>query len=281
VSAAAKPEIGTSVALPAQITKATFKTDVERWAPELQKVATRGFTPERVLAAALQAAVHEPKIFEASPQSLYLALMKSARWALDIGDTCHLVPLNKKVSKLGEPDRYITIVELWPDYKGLKALAMRQGIIRGMEEFVVYEGDRFEYQLGMEAYLRHQPCGVPEKRGRIVGAYTIIRLPFSDRSFSYMAIEDIEAIRAKSKSWGPKFFVTCPPWYAKKTVVRDYLNRQPKQGALSEALAADDTEEFDQETGEVFAQPRISAPPADEIDDRELDRELLERDGEA
>src|SRR5689334_8306309 len=101
MTAAAQPVVGTAVALPENITRATFKTDVERWAPEIQKVAQRGFTPERVLAAALQAAVHEPKIFEATPQSLYLALMKTARWGLDIGDTVHLVPLSKKVSKRG------------------------------------------------------------------------------------------------------------------------------------------------------------------------------------
>jgi recombination protein RecT len=281
MTAAAKPEVGTAVALPTQITKASFKTDVARWAPEIEKVATRGFTSDRVLAAALQAAVHEPKIFEATPQSLYLALMKSARWALDIGDTCHLVPLNKKISKRGEPDRYAVIVELWPDYKGLKALAMRQGIIRGMEEFVVFEGDQFDYQLGMDAFLRHQPNANPAKRGKITGAYTVIRLPHNDRSFNYMPIDDIEAIRAKSKSWGPTAYPKCPAWYAKKTVVRDYLNRQPKQGALSEALAADDTEEFDRETGEVFAQPQISGPAASddpELDDRKLDEELLDQE---
>ncbi len=284
---APKPEIGTAVVLPEQITKASFKTDVERWAPELEKVAYKGFTPERVLAAALQAAVHEPKLFDATPQSLYLAVMKAARWGLDIGDTVHLVPLGKNLAKRGEPDRWVTIVEAWPDYKGLKALAIRQRLIRGMEEYVVYAGDHFQYQLGMDAMLSHRPGGNPATRGSLVGAYTIIRLPFGEKTFNYMGMEDIEAIRAKSRSWGPGKVKLCPPWYAKKTVVRDWLNRQPKQGAdLVEALAADaaDGEAFDPETGEVLAAPRRGAGEATqqgtEDDDLELDRALASQEHE-
>lgn len=258
---------GTAVALPAEITRATFKTDVERWAPEIQKVAYRGMTSENVLAAALQAAVHEPKLFEAVPQSLYLALMKCARWGLHIGDGVHLVPMPKNVAKRDQPAKWVTTVEAWPDYKGLKALAMRQGIVRNMEEFVVYQGDEFDREQGLNATLRHRPVGDPKKRGGMIGAYSIIRLPHSEKTFNYMSLEDIEAIRAKSKSWGPEKVKACPGWYAKKTVVRDYLNRQPKMGGeLAEALRADDTV-FDEETGEVFDHPAPQQLAAGEDDE--------------
>lgn len=281
----AQPASTTALALPAQITRTTFKTEIERWAPEISKVAYRGFTPDRVFAAALEAAVQDPKLFEATPQSLYRAVLRTARWGLDIGDTVFLVPINKKVSKRGEPDRWVTVAEAWPAYTGLKALAIRQGVIRGMEEFVVYTGDQFEYQLGLDAYLRHRPCSNPASRGAIIGAYSIIRLPFGERTFNYMPIADIEAIRGKSRSWGPDKSLICPPWYAKKTAVRDYLNRQPKLGAdLREALASDDAADADLETGEVFGQPALrGATDADGhdlggtvVDDLELDRRIAE-----
>ena len=105
-------------------------------------------------------------------------------------------------------------------------------------------------------------------------------------------VADIERIRAKSRSWGPKQIRDCPPWYAKKTVVRDWLNRQPKVGALAEALAHDDVPEgeaVDVATGELLTptpehkqlvaasmQEPPPPPPAPMIDDEdlELDREL-------
>lgn len=261
-----------------------FREKLAQWTPDIEKAVYRGFTPDRLYAAAVLAAVNEPKIFQATPTSLYLALMRCARWGLDIGDTVHLVPLNKKVSQRGQPEKYVVTVEAWPDYKGLKALAIRQGIVRGMEEFCVYAGDTFNYQLGLDAFLQHQPKAVAA-RGRIVGAYTIVRLPHHDKTFLYMPIEDIEAIRANSRQWGPTKVRDCPPWYAMKTVVRNYLNRQPKQGALSEALAADDTEDeattaYDPATGEVL-EPGQLAAGEQATDDRAIDAEILAREGGA
>lgn len=269
-----------SLTVPDQTTAIVgFKANVEKWSPELAKVAYRGFTADRVLTAALHAAVHEPKLFDATPVSLRLALVKVARWGLDIGDTVHLVPLQTKVKRNGQ-ETYVTRVEAWPDYKGLKALAMRQGIVRGMEEFPVYAADRFEYALGLDAFLRHVPVAAKD-RGKLIGAYSIIRLPYGAKTFHYLPIEDVDAIRKSSRSWGLEKFPACPPWYAMKTVVRDYLNRQPKQGALSEALAADDTEpeppiDVDPETGEILSQRPAALDqrtPADDDLDRRLDGE--------
>jgi len=89
----------------------------------------------------------------------------------------------------------------------------------------------------------------------MVGAYTIITLRFGAKTWHYMPIGDIELIRAKSKSWGPKYIKDCPPWYAMKTVARSWLNRQPKSGAIADALKHDDVpdgEAVDVTTGEVI-----------------------------
>jgi recombination protein RecT len=219
---------GTAVARPS--TK-DFKVDIARLQNDLATVAYRGFTADRLMAEAVEAATKEPKILEASPKSLYLALMKCARWGLDIGEGVYLVPLNVKGSMT---------VEAWPSYQGLKALAIRQGLVRGMEEFVVYTGDEFDHELGLDAFLRHVPAPAA-KRGELRGAYTIIRLPGSVKTFHYLPIEDIELTRANSRSWGPSQVKACPPWYAMKTVVRDWLSRQPKAGTLADALSVDDT----------------------------------------
>ena len=221
----------TSTAL-ARPTVKDFKVDLSRIGPDIAQVAFRGFTAERLLAEAVEAATKEPKILEATPKSLYLALMKCARWGLDIGEGVYLVPLNLKNVGM--------TVEAWPSYHGLKALAIRQRIVTHMEEDAVYEGDDFEYARGLDPYLRHVPTSVA-KRGALRGAYTVIRLPGGARTFHFMELEDIEVVRAASRTWSPNQVKVCPPWYAMKTVVRDWLSRQPKSGALGEALQSDVT----------------------------------------
>jgi phage RecT family recombinase len=198
---------------------------LEPMTDEMAAVCFRYITPERIIAATLAAAGKESAIYEADRKSLYLSLMKVARWGLDIGDGVDLVVIGGKV-------------DAWPDYRGLKALAMRQNIIRSAEEYVVYEGEPFEYQQGSDPRLVHVPKGEPGQK--IVGAYSWITRRFDRPTFNFMYLHQIEAIRAKSRSWGPGKIKDCPPWYAKKTVIRDWLNRQPKSGALADAFKSDD-----------------------------------------
>jgi len=237
-SARSAPE---EVPIPEKTTKVTFKTDVEGWKPQLARLCTRGFTPERILAGALHAGLKNPTIFECEPKSIFLALAKCCRLALDIGEGIDLVPLNNTVR-----GKKILQLEAWPGYKGLKALGIRERVVRSMQEFCVYQNDQFDHCLGLDARLTHIPS-LASLRGGLKGAYSIIRLPGGEKTFHYMPIEDIEIIRAKSRSWGPKDYTDCPDWYAMKTVVRDYLNRQPQTGALQLALRSDDSEQPDDE----------------------------------
>ncbi len=246
------PTPGTTVA---KKTKKELLTDTFRteWAPEIEGFASHSFTAERVLSALLVAAVHNPTLFSCTKSSLQLAIMKCARWRLDIGDGVHLIPFKKNVAAKGEPASYVMVCEAVPDYRGLVALAQRQRIVRTIEAYPVYEGDDFDYQLGLHAYLKHRPCAEAARK-KLRGAYIVILLPGGIERFHYLPVEDIDRRRANSKSWSPKQgFAQCPPWYAMKTVIRDWLNRQPKSGALAEAVAVDDAEvvEVDPETGEV------------------------------
>lgn len=257
----------TSLILPDKTTKATFKTDVERWQPELAKLCSKGFTPDRIIAGALHAGIKNPAIFECDPKSIFLAFCKCARLRLDVGEGIDLVPLNQTI-KTAQGPKKVPMLEAWVSYKGLKALAKRENIIRGMDEYCVYEGDAFDYARGLNERLEHKPTSAA-KRGKLRGAYSIIWLPRGIKTFHYLPIEDIEKVRAKSRSWGPEQYAACPDWYAMKTVVRDYLSRQPQSGALGEAIQSDDTAD-DAEATAIVA-PR-------EISDEELDQQIAERE---
>lgn len=244
---------GTAVAIPEKMTKLSFKQDTARWVDELGRVCHKRVTPEGIVSSALHVGIKNPQIFDCEPKSIFLALAKCARLGLyPGGGGMALVPLNNKVKVKGEWTKVLQL-EAWPEYQGLKALAIRQRMIAAMEEHCVKERDDFDFGLGLEPYLRHRPAST--NRGALTGAYSVIRLSGGGRTFHYMPIEDIEKIRATSRSWGPKDYPVCPDWYAMKTVVRDWMGRQPKEGALGEALALDDTAPaalMDPETGEVL-----------------------------
>lgn len=261
---------GVQVAIPEKTTKVSFRQDVAPWIPQLQEVCFRGMEAEGIVAAALHVGLKNPQIFDCEPKSIFLALAKCARLGLYPGGGMALVPLKNSIKQNGRWEEVLQL-EAWTEYQGLKALAIRQKLVTMMEEFPVYSGDDFEHQFGLDAYLRHRPAG-SGKRGVLSGAYSIIRLPNRERTFHYMDLADIEEIRSKSRTWGPKKVAECPPWYAMKTVVRDYLGRQPKEGALQEAMAMDDTVPpalVDPETGEVLESGEMVAAltPGDAAED--------------
>lgn len=251
--------------IPAQVTKVTIKAHADRWIPQLAPFCRPDFMPERLIAGLLQAAVNTPKLLECQPATLFLALVKCARLRLDIGESgMWLVPLSKSVKGPNGEWTKVLSCEAWIDYRGLKVLAQRAGLVRSMDEYVVYQGDQFDYSLGLHPTLTHKPVGDPAKRGAIIGAYTIVSRRGQPTSFHYLPLADIDARRASSRSWSDEALVRdkkpkgAPAWWCCKAVVRDYLGRQPKTGEeMRLALAADDEtpEGVDLETGEVLNVP--------------------------
>src|SRR6185312_41935 len=99
---------------------------------------------------------------------------------------------------------------------------------------------------GLDARLSHRPAPVAA-RGKLKGAYVVFRLPFNaPPAFEYMTVEDVDAIRQKySAQWkkGP-----VPPWYAKKTVLRQAAKTLRKDRRLAAAMRAIEAD-IEAETG--------------------------------
>lgn len=178
-------------------------------------------------------AVHEtPDLAKCSLPSIALALHKVARLGLVIGEGVYLVPIKGSC-------------EVWPGYKGLMQLAMESGLCRSMIPHVVYDTDVFEYEFGSNQFLKHRP-GQRKPTGDqpvITHAWADITLRFGRQAFWVMDYATIDARRLKSKNPILKNEKTSPAWYCLKTVLRDWLNRQPLGGKLKDALAEPDQEE--------------------------------------
>jgi phage RecT family recombinase len=213
----------TRVNVQAVMTSEQARKYIEPFLPE-------GVSVERV-AAAVQLAVRNDetgKLAQCTPASLVTAAAKILQWGLEIGTTAFLVPFKGKAVPIAS-------------YQGLAALAIASGAVRFFDPQVVREGDRFEYELGTEGKIRHTPLGGRDrKKAPITHAYCVVTLPFGAKVFDVMTIEEIDEVRLEySKQWKQG---ACPPWYAKKTIVRritKLLPKDPKLAAFFNALRGD------------------------------------------
>lgn len=203
--------------------------------PDLQSVLPQVYTPQRLMTLLLLAATRSPDIHMATTASLAQAIMDVARMGLDLAPgSCYIVVRNTNVAPKGQAKKWEKRACAEPDYRGLMQLAIQARAVRSFDvPVVVYDCDEFYEERGMNPQLRHIP-GPATNRKSITGAYVMYRTADGEKTWTFLPIQDIEKLRAKSQSWGPESYPVCPPWYAMKSVVRHVCAKYPKQ---SQALA--------------------------------------------
>lgn len=209
-----------------------------------EKLAVFGVNPHAYIEAALMACVKNADLFKCTPASVALSLRQAAQTGLEIGRTAHLVPY-------GQTCTFI------PDYKGLIELAVATHKVVSIRVRAVYEGEPFEYtEGGAGPDIRHTPR-MSGTGGKIVGAYAIADLRFGRYKVEWMNVDEINAVRSKSKSWARGDLTD---WYARKTVVRRLCKTLPSSAKLQTALKYDDAEGEDIPDAEISAPMREIAP---------------------
>lgn len=240
----------------------------------LEPMLPKGDKLERIAQIVMLEARRNPSLLECEPMSIVDSVSRILAWGLEVGETAYLVPFSGKCQPV-------------KGYQGIIQLMYDSGHVRGVNAFVVREGDVFSYEYGLDPELKHVPAA---KRGAMTHAYCVIRLPFQHREFRVMTFEEVEAIRQQySKQWkkGPM-----PEWYMLKTVIihtAKLLPKNSKFAAIHEAVRREETEEAAElDVPEVDATlERPAHVDADGVDlsyetDEDLlaqDREIAERDG--
>lgn len=218
---------------------------------EIAKSLHPGVNPETFIRIAKNAIIMNPAIAEADHTSIFIECQKAAQDGLviDNREAALLVyNVNKRQQKNGKwTDNWIKECVYIPMVAGVMKRVRSSGMIKSWQVQVVYEEEMkqgfFEYQAGDTPYISHKPIIIGD-RGDIVAAYSSVKL--SDGSFHHevMNVEDINLIRARTKSKNKKGeFVG--PWrddyaeMAKKTVIKRHSKRLPLEASLSEMLNRD------------------------------------------
>ncbi|MBM6731818.1 recombinase RecT [Megasphaera stantonii] len=204
--------------------------------PQIEAALPSVLTGERFTRMVLSAMSTTPKLIECTPNSFLGAMMQAAQLGVEpntpLGQA-YLIPYKNK----GTMECQFQL-----GYKGLIDLAYRSGQVKDIQAHEVYENDEFEYELGLEAKLRHKPA--MKDRGAVVAYYAVFHTKDGGYGFEVMSVDDI---RNHAKKYSQSFNSSYSPWsrnfdeMAKKTVLKKCLKYAPLKTEFVRAMNSDGT----------------------------------------
>lgn len=221
---------------------------ISRMAPEFKAALPAHVTPERFIRVTMTAVQNNTDLLGADRRSLYNAAMRAAQAGLlPDGRESAIVTFSGKA-------------QFMPMVAGIMKQVRNSGEISTWSVQAVYENDDFSLELGDNEHIKHTP---PKKgeRGPLIGAYSIVTMKDGEKSREYMSVDEIEAIRKRSRSANAGPWKTDYAEMAKKTVVRRHSKRLPMSTDLDDLLRADD-----EAMGVVNEAPVAAPAPAQEAE---------------
>ncbi len=123
----------------------TIVSELQKMRGQIEAALPRHMTPDRMARIALTALRVTPKLFNCTPESFFGSIIAASQLGLEPGvnGQCYLIP-------------YGTTCTLVPGWKGLMDLVSRAGRASAWTG-AVRQGDFFEYKLGSNPVLHHEP----------------------------------------------------------------------------------------------------------------------------
>lgn len=237
-----------------------------------------GITLERVAAELVLASRKTPNLDKCPAPALVDAVCRALQTGGAIGQDVYIVPFFTQGA-------YEPTVML--DYKFKAELVIHAGGARSIDAHPVWSDDRFTIQYGSDPRIEHTPAMKPDRARTLVGAYAVAFLGFNHKpKIHFMPIDEVEAIRKRSKQWNPEKVKNCPGWYACARVVHQIvklLPKNPRLRAVLDLIEREEGEEFGDRPATVDADGvdlTATEPTVEELipDDRE---EMSDEDIEA
>ncbi len=177
-----------------------------------------------------------------TPTSFIRCVLEAAEFGLAIdGRFAHAVPFNNKVKDADGREKKVREVQLMVDYKGIVAVARRNGIIADCWGRLVCVNDVFRiFEEDGQCKYHHEPALTAP--GPIIGVIAVVKFPDGSWRHEWMNIADLDAIRARSKAWqaggGP--WKTDDGEMKKKTCIKRVMKMYTDDQQLAKLLEMDD-----------------------------------------
>ena len=212
-----------------------------------------GVDPVRFKRVVLTALRLNPDLASCSQASILGAMMTAAQLGLEPNTPmglCYLIPYKRECTlQLG--------------YKGLIELARRSKRITQVQAHAVYEGDEFEFELGLHSDIRHKPVAENrEDASKITHVYAYARFgDGSDPVFVVLTRKKVESYRRRSHMGNSGAWVSDYEAMAMKTAVKRLATWLPLSPQAAEGIQADEgIARYDASSGETLVQPAYDLP---------------------
>lgn len=144
---------------------------------------------------AIQAVNANNYLATATPQSVAKAIWNVAITGLSLNPVLKLAYITpRKVNGNVE-------ALLMPSYQGMAKLITDTGSVKQIAAYVVYKGDQFTVEYGMDTKLIHVPKFQTRKNDDVTHAYAIAILADGTKQFEVISIEEIYSIRERSDGY--------------------------------------------------------------------------------
>lgn len=209
-----------------QLIQQLFKVNLDA----LRKSAPKaGGDPARLVRIAYNAIVYDEKLRRCTQQSLMGGVMEALKLGLTIGGPMQeawLIPFRDNRNNR-------EVATLIIGYQGYRNIIDRGRSVLAMYPRIVHNADLFNYKLGDDPRIFHDPPFTlvkAEKDVRAAYAVAVLRGNVKEREVMEKAEIDEHRARSRAKSSGP--WVTDYPAMAMKTVIRKMAKYLPKSSEL-------------------------------------------------
>lgn len=144
---------------------------------------------------AIQAANSNSYLAQATPQSIAKCVWNVAITGLSLNPVLKLAYLT--------PRKVNGIVEavLMPSYQGMAKLITDTGSVKKIVAQVVYKGDIFDVEYGMDTKIIHKPKFITRKNEDVTHVYAIALLVDGSQQFEVMSLDEVHSIRSRSDGY--------------------------------------------------------------------------------
>lgn len=215
-----------------------FKQTLTEQSAKIALALPQHVDASRFMQMAINAVAVNPYLLECDRPSLYMAIMNAAETGLEpdpkLGHVWFVPRKGKVQCQIG--------------YRGYAALAYRSGMVESITAELVREGDRFEFELGTEGFIRHTPAF--NKGAQVTHVWARALLKGGKSEFTVMSAAEVYAIRdrfsdsAKSGKFSPWSDPIAAESMMRKCPVRRLCKLLPVSTEMQRAITIDEAAEI-------------------------------------